>query len=255
MRDNPRKQHASDRPDGLTDTLLQTNIPQILEALLGSITGVHYFIKDLYGRHLAASAIMQVAITGQPQGLLGKTDADIYSLDMAEKYRQDDQQVIQSGQAMTGILELFLNEQGVPAWHSTDKFPLYDHHQRIIGVMGTISYIDKHFTELTMCPQLLPAMRYIEQHYHQKFSIERLAQACGISVRTLQRSFQKHLMTSPKQFTIRRRCFEACLLLKAGGSDLSDIAQKTGFYDQSDLSRQFRAVMHMTPMRYRQRYT
>jgi len=66
--------------------------------------------------------------------------------------------------------------------------------------------------------------------------------------------FQKHFMTTPKKFIIKRRCYEACFLLRNPKLSLSEVAQQVGFYDQSDLSRQFHAIMHITPTQYRQRY-
>lgn len=238
----------------MRDTLESVDISSTLGQLFDNLNGIHFFLKDADSRHLLVSEQMLNSLGLPSEGVVGKRDVDIYSVALAEKYREDDLKVMNEGQPLLGMIELFLNEQGVPSWHSTNKYPVFDRDKKVVGVMGTISKLDGGFVEYRGHHSLVPALDYIEKHYNENIAVETLAEHCSMGVRSLQRAFQKHLLTTPKKFIIKRRCFEACFLLKDHSLELSEVAQGAGFYDQSDFSRQFQAVMHITPTQYRQRY-
>ncbi len=239
----------------INNLLKNADIATMLGQLFGDLEGVHFFLKDKNSRIFYVSENMFEHMGLSQRDIQGKYDKDIFSAELAEKYLQDDRDVMNSGKPLTGIIELFLNEQGIPSWHNTNKYPVFDRHKNVIGVMGTITKIDSDFAKCQGQHSLLPAIDYIEKHYHQKISVDSLANACSMSMRSLQRAFHKHFMTTPRKFIIKRRCYEACLLLKNCNLSLSDVAQRAGFYDQSDLARQFRAVMNLSPTEYRKRYS
>lgn len=230
------------------------DIESLFNDLFSERDGVHFFLKDINSRHVFVSSSMLSSLQLHPANVEGKLDTEIYSASLGEKYRRDDLKVFESGQPLIGIIELFLNEQGVPAWHSTDKYPVFDRSGKIMGVAGTVKKIDENFTLYSGKPALITALKYIEKHYADKIDIKELAYQCDISVRSFQRSFQRHFLTTPKQFIIKRRCYEACFLLKQSSLKLAEVASRAGFYDQSDFSRQFSRVMRISPNQYRQRY-
>ena len=68
-----------------------------------------------------------------------------------------------------------------------------------------------------------------------------------------ERVFKRHFNTTPQQYVIKRRIYDACERLR-GKDQLADIAVDLGFYDQSSFTRQFRKHMGITPLQYRKRY-
>ena len=52
-----------------------------------------------------------------PQELIGKTDFDFFPKKLAQKYRQDEIDVIESGQAKLNILEQVVDKKNVRRWY------------------------------------------------------------------------------------------------------------------------------------------
>jgi len=69
------------------------------------------------------------------------------------------------------------------------------------------NYIDKlqQQGEDMMCPQIRSAIDYIQSRLHKNLSLADLASHCNVSARTLQRSFLKHLGTSPTAYVRNSR--------------------------------------------------
>ena len=67
--------------------------------------------------------------------------------------------------------------------------------------------------------------------------------------RTLRRRFDRYIGVSPKQFARLRRFQRAAKLLRAGRS-CANVAAHTGFYDQSHMGAEFRAMLKQTPRQF-----
>ena len=67
--------------------------------------------------------------------LIGKTDFDLFPTELAEKYRQDDQRVLASGQTFED-LEEHLTAKGEKLHVHVVKRPIFDGHGQIIGTQG-----------------------------------------------------------------------------------------------------------------------
>jgi PAS domain S-box-containing protein len=73
--------------------------------------------------------------------VIGKTDADIYGHERAGSFRQDEQEIISTGQAMIGKIERTICAEGNSFWYKTTKVPWRNQHGEIIGTFGTSSDI------------------------------------------------------------------------------------------------------------------
>lgn len=72
----------------------------------------------------------------------GKTDFDFYPKELAEKYRADDRQVINSG--MTKTVEEKYLRKGREIWIRTTKIPLLDVTGKIAGIVGSFEEIKEY---------------------------------------------------------------------------------------------------------------
>jgi len=72
-----------------------------------------------------------------PSELIGKTDYETSSKSIAERYRADDQQVIETGQPKLDFEEPQIRPDGSQGWLRTSKVPLRDKDGKVIGVLGT----------------------------------------------------------------------------------------------------------------------
>jgi PAS domain S-box-containing protein len=72
-----------------------------------------------------------------PGEIIGKTDYETKSVDMADLYRADDQKVMTTGQPKLNYEEPQIRDDGQKAWLMTSKVPLRDRDGQVIGVLGT----------------------------------------------------------------------------------------------------------------------
>ncbi len=71
-----------------------------------------------------------------PAQLTGKTDVELFGREFGERTRVDDMRVMESGEAIVGMVECNENAAGVKNWTSTTKLPLRDADGTIIGLLG-----------------------------------------------------------------------------------------------------------------------
>lgn len=92
--------------------------------------------KDLSGRFTFGNQKFYAALgIEHPDQLVGKNDFDFFPKALAEKYRADDLQVIETGVVFETV-EDHVNPQGDALFVQVIKTPLYDTLGRVIGVQG-----------------------------------------------------------------------------------------------------------------------
>jgi PAS domain S-box-containing protein len=123
--------HDVTRSRQLSDAL--TLREQYQRALLDTFP-FNVWLKDEQSRFLAVNERFAASF-GWPsaQSLVGKTDLDIASADLAETYRTDDRAVLASGQSKE--VEEQVEVAGVRQWHETYKAPV-SIDGRVIGTVG-----------------------------------------------------------------------------------------------------------------------
>lgn len=94
------------------------------------------------------------------------------------------------------------------------------------------------------------AQEYIEAHLDSTILLADLARVSGLSLFHFCRVFESAIGMPPAAYVRNRRVHRAKQLIRAG-SNLADAAINAGFADQAHLTRQFRAVMGVTPSQWR----
>jgi transcriptional regulator GlxA family with amidase domain len=95
---------------------------------------------------------------------------------------------------------------------------------------------------------------WFDRHMAEGAGVDELAQALAMSVRTLNRHFQKELGTTPAAYLQQRRLEAARQLLESTELSLFDIARRVGYSDNSSFSRVFHRQLGVTPASYRNQY-
>ena len=90
---------------------------------------------------------------------------------------------------------------------------------------------------------------YLETHYTENISLEKLSVIANLSPFYLLRSFRKQVGLPPHSYLNQVRLTRAKMLLSQG-RQISQVAQETGFADQSHLTRQFKRMLGFTPGQY-----
>ena len=90
----------------------------------------------------------------------------------------------------------------------------------------------------------------LEDEYSRNHRLEELAALAGISKYHFLRVFRKHTGLTPKTYLNQVRTRRSEQMIRAG-MDLSDIAYRSGFSDQSHFTRTFKSINGVTPGLYR----
>ncbi len=108
----------------------------LLHNLMDHISDAIYF-KDRDSRFLRISK----ALAGwygidSPDDAIGKTDFDFFPGEFAQKAREDELKVIETGSPLESLREQETWPDGRETWVSTTKVPLHDADENLIGTFG-----------------------------------------------------------------------------------------------------------------------
>jgi PAS domain S-box-containing protein len=107
----------------------------LMRTLIDSLPDAIY-AKDAAGRKTMANpADLKNLKCNTEAEAIGKTDFDLFTKDIAEKFWADDQRVMQ-GEPVMNREEFFLSDEGEKQWLLTSKLPLRDPSGKIVGLVG-----------------------------------------------------------------------------------------------------------------------
>jgi PAS domain S-box-containing protein len=140
------------------------------------------WMKDTEGKFLAVNqTFAKSASQLSPDAVIGLTDLDIWPAELAEKYRSDDQKVIDTHQKQ--VTEELIYDHNIPALMETFKSPVFDHEGNVIGTTGfahDITEQKRHEQILRQRDQLLEATSqiantFLKSHHWEENIEESLA--------------------------------------------------------------------------------
>ena len=104
-----------------------------LQSILDNTTAVIY-LKDLQGRYLLINRRFETLFHLDMDEIKGKTDKDIFPLEMAETFQKNDKKVAKQGYPLE-FEESVLQDDGIHTYISI-KFPFFDASGKVHGVFG-----------------------------------------------------------------------------------------------------------------------
>jgi diguanylate cyclase (GGDEF)-like protein/PAS domain S-box-containing protein len=109
---------------------------KMLHALIDNIPDFMY-VKDTKSRFVLANMALARSMGGKsPQELLGKTDSDFYTPELANAYFQDERNIIDTKQPLLNREEECRDASGKKIWLLTTKVPLLDDQGTVTGIAG-----------------------------------------------------------------------------------------------------------------------
>jgi PAS domain S-box-containing protein len=125
----------------LQRTLIRQN------AILDNIPDMAW-LKDKEGKFLAVNGPFAKACGIAREELIGKTDFDFWPKELAQRYRDDDEQVMMTRKRKS-IEETLVHAEGRDVWIETIKSPIYDEDGEVMGTTGIARDITerKHMAE------------------------------------------------------------------------------------------------------------
>jgi len=104
------------------------------KAILNNIPDIAW-LKDKESRFITVNEPFGKACGMTPGDLVGKTDLDIWPKDLAERYRADDREVMETGRRKL-LEEPLVDKDGNKIWIETIKTPIYNGKGEVIGTTG-----------------------------------------------------------------------------------------------------------------------
>ncbi len=98
---------------------------------------------------------------------------------------------------------------------------------------------------------IVPALEYIKSNYMNQFSMESLADLCGLSPTHFRRVFNNTMGGSPLEYLNSVRITRACQLLRSTEDSILNISESVGFHSISSFNRHFDHLVNMSPRQYR----
>lgn len=95
------------------------------------------------------------------------------------------------------------------------------------------------------------AIEYMNTHLHEPIALDVMAEAMECSVGHLSRLFKQKLNISPIQYLGQIRMERAAHLLVHTSATLQQIAEQIGYPDAHSLSRTFKKIKGLSPIRYK----
>lgn len=115
-------------------TMQGAGMKSVQQAILDNIPDIAW-LKDKESRFIAVNEAFGRACGVKPEDLVGKTDLDIWPLELAESYRADDREVMRSGKRKI-VEERLADKEGKVQWIETIKTPIYNEKNEIVGTTG-----------------------------------------------------------------------------------------------------------------------
>jgi PAS domain S-box-containing protein len=139
---------------------------------------MHVFRKDRQGRFLFANARLCRMLGISRQEIVGKTDHDFSPRPLADKYRQDDERVMATGQVLEDVEEHHPRD-GEPTFVQVFKTPVRNARQQVIGTQGffiDITPMKQAEAELVrQRAELEQAVRALEENQQRLLLAEKMA--------------------------------------------------------------------------------
>ena len=173
-----------------------------------------------------------------------------------------------------GVPSYFLLSKGEPwqaevlarlweAWHAVDEEP-DDYENRVRYLLSAalhtlaahcpVGECRSSRQEQVAAQRMKQMLRFVEEHYAEELTVERIADSVALSESACLRSFRQLLGTTPIQYVKQYRIEKAAGLLLTTRLRTGEIGAECGFADLSYFTKTFREIKHCTPREYRQRF-
>jgi AraC-like DNA-binding protein len=233
-----------------------------LADLFDALDDVLAWVKDREGRYLWVNRAFQIRYSLEHPSsnrkaveteIIGKTDYDLSPAFLADQFRLDDEHAL-AGKRVVDRIERVGELNGPAQWNVTNKIPVFDARNRIIGTAGITRAVSKPSLRSGSDSGFDLALEHIRDHYPQPITNQQLAVVSKMSLRAFERQFLASFHLTPQKYLRKLRLGIASRALIYTNEELLEVALNCGFADQSHFTREFRRQFGRTPREYREYY-
>lgn len=223
---------------------------QCLEPVFDALVDSVIFLKDSEARYLFVNkTFMDRCMVRSKEHFYGRLAQDIFPRRFGIAYTEQDRAVLASGEEITNQLELHFYAGRCSGWCLTHKYCIVEEGRRV-ALMGISRDLKAPEQDHPAYERIAVAAAHIQANYSQNLQLRSLAQIANMSVAQLERYFKIIFNLSPRQLLLKAR-LDAARRLLPSGLNLTEIAAQCGYADHSAFSRQFKALVGISPRSYR----
>ena len=227
-------------PSARTFVELVGGLPQVL-GCVKSTDGLYLWANTGFGNRLGLLV----------EQIIGSTVEELFPVEFARSYAEQDALVLATGRPLQHHLELIVRADGKIGWYVTSKSRLLAQDSSVWGL--AVLSIDLQSQLESAHSGLARTIAAVRADVGHPWRIPELAAIAGLSAKQLERLSRRTLGISPQRLVQRLRLEHAVQLITTTDATLGQVSAECGFYDQSSFTKQFRAVLGLTPGAYRRR--
>ena len=125
---------------------------------------------------------------------------------------------------------------------------------RLLGAQCEEGGVKVSQQEQIAAERMKQMLRFVEEHYAEELTVERIAACVALSESACLRSFRQLLGITPIQYVKQFRVEKAAELLRSTRLRTGEIGAECGFTDGSYFIKTFRELKHCNQKEYRQRF-
>jgi AraC-like DNA-binding protein len=222
------------------------------EALFDCLPDLVFFIKNRQCEYVVVNQTLveRCGHTAKTE-LIGKRADEVFPAPLGESYRAQDEAVLQSGAAVLNQLELHFYVTGGRGWCLTNKLPLLDIDNQVIGLVGISKDLRAANERGEDYSAVARAVQYIQKNPGESLRVSALARQAGLSTYQFEQRIRKLFQLTAGQLIQKTRMESAVRRLRESNDPIATIALDCGYSDQSAFTRQFRHTAGLSPSEYR----
>ena len=226
----------------------------VMRQMMDCAEDLYFYMKDAKGHIMALNhSNCELCNIRDEEDAIGRTSADIFPQSFAKDYMDLDKEVLESGEPILDRITEYPADKSFRLMKS-NVWPLKDGRGRVIGTARVYRVISTEDAKMNRYGRMRKVAAFIAENYDRRLSLADLADKAGLSESRFKHVFAKTFAATPGRYITTIRLNAARRLLEDTDELLSDIAAATGFFDQSHMTRAFKAMRSITPGEYRRRH-
>lgn len=242
----------------MTPAQLRTELfSQLTESLIGEALFDHlpdlvFFVKNRRCEYVVVNqTLVDRCGRRMKNELIGRRADELFPAPLGESYRAQDETVLHSGKPILDQLELHFYATGGRGWCLTNKLPLRDARQNVIGVVGISKDLQSANERGEDYSAVAKVVQHIQNNFAEPLRVADLATRARLSSYQFEQRIRKIFQLTVGQLIQKTRMEAAVQRLRETNDPIATIALDCGYSDQSAFTRQFRQTIGVSPSEYR----
>ncbi len=235
-----------------TELFAQLTDPLVGEALFDHLPDLVFFVKNRRSEYVVVNQTLVERCGRKTKNeLVGRRADELFPAPLGESYRAQDEAVLRSGKPILNQLELHFYATGGRGWCLTNKMPLRDGKQNVIGVVGISKDLQSANERGEDYSAVAKVVQHIQCNFAEPLRVADLAARAKLSSYQFEQRIRRIFQLTVGQLIQKTRMEAAVQRLRETNDPIATIALDCGYSDQSAFTRQFRQTIGVSPSEYR----